>query len=219
MRRQTKTPPLPTAGLRAAGWVAGQAREGASLCRPTISDEAEAREAEQHHRPGRRLRHSAAARGTEQPPMPMVLRVHALRAVQGDGSPQAMLAPEIERYARERVDRADELVENRGWRNCRPAKRRRRRLRRSQASTEDVGGRVVRRTANLKDVRATARPGSIVREVRRRSEEVDAGREGKAAEVPRPGVSRRQRFGGIVRRQSRRLGPPSRRRRSCGTSR
>jgi hypothetical protein len=83
----------------------------------------------------------------------------------------------------------------------------------------NVGGAGCRqRAANLKDegrVRvALSVQGQCSCESRRRGEKVDAGREDKAAEIiSGQSLSGRQRFGGVVRRQLRRLGPQQRWRR------
>jgi hypothetical protein len=152
-----------------------------------ITREAKAREADQHHRPGRRLRYRATARGREATAGADAVVIHRYSSVQGYGSAAGDVCAGDERNAGERVNRADEIgVGLQGGGTADLPKDV------GAAGAVDkvnvgVGGRRRQRAANLKNedgIRvALTVQCQCTSEVRRRREKVDAGREGKAAQI------------------------------------
>src|ERR1700684_770208 len=151
-----------------------------------ITREAEAREADQHHRPGRRLRYRAAARGREATAGADAVVVQRYSSVQGYGSAAGDVCAGVERNARQCVDRADEISGGpKGGGTADLPKDVGAAGAVDKINVGSAGGR--QRAANLEEedsVRiAFSGERQFSSELRRRHEKVDAGREGKAAQI------------------------------------
>ena len=148
---------------------------------PAISSEAEAREAERHHRPGRRLRHGANSATAAD-----IVCVDRYGRGQGYGSAAPNVCAVVERNAGLRHNRPGE---NGGGSKGRGAADLPKDVVAVAAVDKINGGGAGRRqrAANLKDegrVRvALSVQGQRSCESRRRGEEVNARRKGKAAEI------------------------------------